>query len=841
MRLGAYQLIQPIGAGGMGEVWVATRPLPDGEQQRVAIKRLPQRFAGDPSYRRILLEEARLSQLLSHPNIVHTIDAGEAEGEVYIAMELIDGLDLSRVNKLLAAQGERLSASVAAYIVAEVLRGLAYAHNLEHEGELISLVHRDVSPHNVMLSTTGAVKLTDFGVARLSSEDTSGTHVKGKARYMPPEQLRGESRSPGVDLFAAGAVLQELLDGCLFRATAIDDARLLGMAIDGEVPPPLRPREIPPELEQLRRRLLDPDPAKRPRSAERALDLLHRWAGYRDRSGEVAALTLRLRGLEAELVGQGTQTGLAHQATFLHTNELELELGGSELLEMIEAPDQILLALDSRRARPSPPPPPSSDPSLTLDLAGESLVDRRPARLPTSASPAVDPRSGTKLLGLGLAIVGSLAVGGWLAGRELGWFTPTGDEHSQAPASTLRSARVIGRGSALDRGLRARAMDRLLDDDILFDYVVDGRADPLEVLARDEAEFAVTTVDALTRERAAGRPGGTIVAVVGLPLATAALVLDTVDHPKLVDLAALLELEPELRAAQREPAIASSPASEPFARALAATLASLDPDRLARTLELEDDAAVFAELEREGSPVVAGFVHEPWVSKARAAGMTVAATALDLPLAHVEVLVASARVLAADPELVAAVVTTYYASVDRLPGEAGPCLLDAPGAAPWFGDDDAALLADLIVEPRFVLAAAQADRADRAAPAELGACLAAASSGPLRTRALGPLARDESLPSPFQAATASLNEHAAANIAELATTLRQFNPATISAQVVGYGEQPGGAGRKLGRARAEQLIEALVAAGVTLPLRPVGRDKREAPRAGMEILLDRAE
>jgi serine/threonine protein kinase len=388
MRLGPYELVRQIGAGGMGEVWAAHRAA-TGPREVLAVKRLPKQLARDPAYRRILLEEARLSALLRHPNIVHTIEAGEADGEVFIAMELIEGLDLSRVTKLLARQGERLPINVSAYVVAEILRGLAYAHELEHGGQRISLVHRDVSPHNVMLSRSGAIKLADFGVARLSSEDTSGTHVKGKARYMPPEQLRGDSRSPTVDLFAVGAVLQELLDGSTFRGDAVDDARLLGMAVDGEVPPPRHPDETPVELERLRVDLLEPDATRRVQSAKQALALLLRWPAYGPCPDEVAALLERLREHESELSTGVTQTGLANEATFLHTNELELDASQmAELARAVEAPDRILVAVPAEPPPTDPPDPPPRDPSLALDLSDASFI--RP--IPTDAHPTLPPR-----------------------------------------------------------------------------------------------------------------------------------------------------------------------------------------------------------------------------------------------------------------------------------------------------------------------------------------------------------------------------------------------------------------------------------------------------------------
>lgn len=329
MRLGPYELVARIGAGGMGEVWAARRS--SVASGLLAIKRLPESVAGDPTYRRLLLDEARLSMLLTHRNIVHVFDAGEADGEAYIAMEYVRGLDLSRLRKLMDQTGEQLPPELAAYVIGEVLQGLAYAHNLEHQGELISLVHRDVSPHNVILSINGEVKLTDFGVARLSSEDTSGTHVKGKARYMPPEQLRGESRSPTVDLFAAGAVLHEMLDGRMFRCDAFDDARLLGMAIDGLVPP-LR-RRMTGALEELRKGLLERDPELRIHSAHAALELLYRWPGYGEHAFELGVLVKRYLELSddargdhpsaAELglgLGPGPGAELGHQSTLRKRN-----------------------------------------------------------------------------------------------------------------------------------------------------------------------------------------------------------------------------------------------------------------------------------------------------------------------------------------------------------------------------------------------------------------------------------------------------------------------------------------------------------------------------------------
>jgi serine/threonine protein kinase/outer membrane protein OmpA-like peptidoglycan-associated protein len=834
MRLGSYELARQIGAGGMGEVWIAHRVAPTRTLEAVAIKRLPRRLAGDPNYRRILLEEARLSQLLRHPNIVHTIEAGDADGEVFIVMELIDGLDLSRVTKLLAMQDERLPISVSAYIIAEVLRGLAYAHDLRHDGERLSLVHRDVSPHNVMLSSSGTVKLADFGVARLTSEDTSGTHVKGKARYMPPEQLRGDSRSPTVDLFAVGAVLQELLDGNTFRGDAIDDARLLGMAIDGVVPPLEHPGEVPREIETVRRGLLEPDAQLRVRSAKQALELLLRWPSYQPCPQELAALVQRLRQQDIELTSgvTQTQTGLGNQATFLHTNDFEIDR--SDLVDVVEAPDQILMQLaaganesstripvhvPAEKPPEADPGPPPRDPSLALDLSGTSFA----RHVPTSPNPIVPPRRSLWPIAFALtALVGGGALAYWMD-----WI-PIGEEPTPVPESTLRQARVAGRGSLLDLKLRDRGMHRVLDHNISFDYRPDPATDPLAALDRGEVEFAVIGLAEFMHAKSAGR----IVAILGIPLASEGLILDSVDRPDLRSLA--------------EFPSGATIAHSPGTAALAQTLVDALGLQITYT-QLRDDAAVFAELERDDSEIVAAIVREPWIGKAEAAGMTVAASRLDVPLADVEVLVVGERTLANDPTLIEAVVTTYYAQqhdpntlaeraaaayglsqAEAARALAGLCWFDAAAANAWLESDAGKALGEA-VEPRFMLAVQDGQ-------GTLESCWAVAPSKSSRPQALGILALPQGHESLFEFETANLHERA--NMVELAARLQRFNQQTITAEVIGYGDRPGGSGRKLGKTRAEAIVAALQAAGVAMVMTPSGKaPDDDAPASRLEIRL----
>lgn len=272
-----------------------------GASKTVAIKLLASHLATKPSYRRMFVDEARLTMMLTHSNIVQVFDVGEHDGRSYLVMEWIDGLDLSRLAADLRERGAAFELHVVAHIIGELLRALAYAHGLDDGDGGNTLVHRDISPHNVLISVSGEVKLSDFGVARLASEETSGVHVRGKLRYMPPEQVRGDSKHATTDLFAVGAVMHELLDGTRFRAGLERDA-LFGMVIKGEAPP-LSRAGVPPELQALRDALLAADRHARVQSAREALELLRRWPGYRNAADELAQLVRDQAGVEAPRSG----------------------------------------------------------------------------------------------------------------------------------------------------------------------------------------------------------------------------------------------------------------------------------------------------------------------------------------------------------------------------------------------------------------------------------------------------------------------------------------------------------------------------------------------------------
>jgi serine/threonine-protein kinase len=213
-RLGPYELTQRIATGGMAEVYLARREGPHGFQKVVAVKRILPQMASDEDFCAMFVDEARVCARLSHPNIVQVFDFGEELGELYMAMEYVDGTTGARLIRAAAGRGEDIPLDVCLHIALSVLRGLDYAHNArDDDGRPLHLVHRDVSPGNVLIDRHGAVKLTDFGIARAAEIErrTEAGQLKGKLGYMSPEQVTGRDLDARSDLFTLGIVLAELV------------------------------------------------------------------------------------------------------------------------------------------------------------------------------------------------------------------------------------------------------------------------------------------------------------------------------------------------------------------------------------------------------------------------------------------------------------------------------------------------------------------------------------------------------------------------------------------------------------------------------------------------------
>lgn len=198
----------------MAEIYVARDPSATAPSGRVAIKRILPQLSKDPRFVAMFCDEARICAALSHPNIVQVIDFGEDQGELFIAMEYVDGISCAKLLRAVAARGQKFPIGVALYIGDQVLRALEYAHSaIDEKGRALGLVHRDVSPGNIMISRVGEVKLTDFGIVRSDfvARRTYPGELKGKIGYMAPEQVVGSDVDRRTDLFALGIVLSEML------------------------------------------------------------------------------------------------------------------------------------------------------------------------------------------------------------------------------------------------------------------------------------------------------------------------------------------------------------------------------------------------------------------------------------------------------------------------------------------------------------------------------------------------------------------------------------------------------------------------------------------------------
>ena len=212
--LGPYLLGDRLGLGGMAEVYVAQRAGPRGFAKRFAVKRILPELAQDARFVAMFCDEARICAALCHPNIVQVVDFGEANGELFMAMEFVDGVSLARLLRSVSARRERFPAAIALHVAHEVLRGLAFAHAAQDEhGRPLGIVHRDVSPGNVLIGRAGDVKLGDFGIVRSEFVDrrTYPGELKGKVGYMSPEQVMGTDVDPRSDLFTVGIILAEML------------------------------------------------------------------------------------------------------------------------------------------------------------------------------------------------------------------------------------------------------------------------------------------------------------------------------------------------------------------------------------------------------------------------------------------------------------------------------------------------------------------------------------------------------------------------------------------------------------------------------------------------------
>jgi serine/threonine protein kinase/tetratricopeptide (TPR) repeat protein len=251
-QFGKYTLIRKIGTGGMAEVYLARTSVAQGLAKTLVIKKIHTAYAKSRQFVAMFVDEAKIALGLNHPNIIQVFDFGAVGDTYFLAMEYVEGIDLLRLLQEAARARMRLPYGISSYIVQQVAKGLDYAHRKTDEfGEPLAIVHRDISPQNVLLSWDGGVKIVDFGIARARDVHEEEGVIKGKFAYMSPEQARGELVDCRSDVFAAGIVLYELV--CARPLFSGKGKEALELVKSGAIP---RPRDLAPELPESLERVI---------------------------------------------------------------------------------------------------------------------------------------------------------------------------------------------------------------------------------------------------------------------------------------------------------------------------------------------------------------------------------------------------------------------------------------------------------------------------------------------------------------------------------------------------------------------------------------------------------
>jgi hypothetical protein len=305
--LGRYRLLVPIAAGGMGQVWAARQLGSIGMNRLVAIKTALPKMQRTEDFEQLFLDEGRIAAAIQHPNVCAIYDIGNEDGELFIAMEWINGGSLSMLLRDALLNEVEIPIAVAAKIIANAATGLHAAHALlDEEGKLLHVIHRDVSPQNILVSGTGHVKVADFGVAKARGQLHQATETgafRGKVSYMAPEQFRTKSYDRRVDIFALGCVFYQLLTG--EKPFDGDDQMIVVYkVVEGDfVPSRERRPEIPPELEAILLKAMAQRPEDRWSTAGDMARAIEGWlasTGAIVGEEEIAALVMRCFGPRIE-------------------------------------------------------------------------------------------------------------------------------------------------------------------------------------------------------------------------------------------------------------------------------------------------------------------------------------------------------------------------------------------------------------------------------------------------------------------------------------------------------------------------------------------------------------
>ncbi|HEU0034495.1 MAG TPA: serine/threonine-protein kinase [Kofleriaceae bacterium] len=365
-RLGRYELVRPLAQGGMADIYLAQRADSDLARQ-VALKVLNRERAGDPDACQMFLDEARIVAMLHHQNIASVLDVDVVDGQHYLAMELVHGVDLRELLAQAAAKQRAIPFDVAVAIIAGAAAGLDHAHRrCSPDGKPLRLVHRDVSLSNIMVGHDGCVKVVDFGIATttIASVQTNPGVVRGKASYMSPEQCLGDPVDHRTDVFALGVVLYELTTGARCFAGKTDFDRMMAVVQGDYVAPSALVEGFPLDLEQVIRRALAVQAAARFPSAAAMVDALEQVAANHGWSRGATAIVRLMR----ELYGDVEAPRVAPVI------EIEIEVDDAHVIE--ELPDV------TDRALPVIPPLPQAPGRRYARGTESSELSRTPISMP---------------------------------------------------------------------------------------------------------------------------------------------------------------------------------------------------------------------------------------------------------------------------------------------------------------------------------------------------------------------------------------------------------------------------------------------------------------------------
>lgn len=274
---GPYRIAEKLAGGGMAEVYKVyheARPL-----DPLALKLIRADKSDEGAFRSMLVDEAKIAGRLKHPNIARVLGLHEADGQMGLILEYVDGIDLVQAQAVLRERQARFAVPVAVYVLRQVLEGLDFAHNVRDEsGETLQVVHRDVSPGNIMIDVLGRVRIVDWGIARARRRDaiTDAGQVKGKFRYMAPEQITGKNVAPYTDVYAAAVTFWEIVAGKRIY-DELDVPKLMMVVSRGDAPPLTEARgDVPADLAAVYARATERNPDKRFQTARELAEALDR-------------------------------------------------------------------------------------------------------------------------------------------------------------------------------------------------------------------------------------------------------------------------------------------------------------------------------------------------------------------------------------------------------------------------------------------------------------------------------------------------------------------------------------------------------------------------------------